>query len=82
MLANCAEFVDCRFSGRIERSKFFGRPVGACAAHTNRKRNEFSGTDFRMAQLFDTGFQFGIDIDAELWPESDEYVIVRDAASG
>lgn len=79
-VAPCDEYVNCQFSGRIERAKFFGRPIGVCAEHTSRKKNEFRGNDFRHADLIDTNFAFGIDLDAQQWPESGDYIIVRDVA--
>ena len=44
-----------------------------------RKRNDFYGNDFRDAELIDTMFVGGIDLDAQRLPESSEYVRVNDA---
>ena len=44
-----------------------------------RKRNDFYGNDFREAELIDTMFIGGIDLDAQRLPESSEYVRVNDA---
>lgn len=74
--ATCSEFVDCNFSGRIETTKFFGRPIGACAEQLSRAVNEFRGNDFRRADLFDVGFVAGIDLDAQKLPLGDDYVVV------
>jgi hypothetical protein len=77
-IATCAEFVDCQFSGRVETTKFFGRPSGVCAEQVDRSINEFRGNDFRRAALFDVGFVAGIDLDAQKLPVGDEYIVVRD----
>lgn len=71
-----AEFIDCRFSGRLQHVRFYGTPWGAAANELEPKRaqNEFSGNDFRAAELIDVAFLMGIDIAKQRWPESDEYV--------
>lgn len=75
--ATCAEFIDCRFSGRIETTKFFGRrPSGVCA--DDRATNEFRGNDFRRAELNDVGFVAGIDLDEQQLPTGEQYVLVPD----
>jgi hypothetical protein len=76
-IGTCAEFVDCQFSGRVETTKFFGRPSGACAQQVDRDSNEFRGNDFHRAALFDVGFVAGIDLDAQKLPVGDEYVVIR-----
>jgi hypothetical protein len=72
----CAEFVDCTFEGKIVRSRFCGRPSGpySCARTAGRERNEFRGNDFSRAELIDTEFTYGIDIDAQRWPDHPVYV--------
>lgn len=72
----CGEFVECRFVGRIQTSKFAGRPWGACAEQLQPPRsiNEFRGNDFREANLDDVSFVMGIDIGAQLWPEGAGYL--------
>jgi pentapeptide repeat protein len=71
-----AEFVECRFAGPVVRVTFTGRPAGPGSTRIDppRPRNEFRGNDFRDAQLVDTVFVLGIDIDQQRWPASDDYV--------
>lgn len=78
----CAELVDCHFAGRIERSKFAGRPFGPCAERIvpPRSENEFRGNDFSGADLVDVSFVFGIDLGGQRWPEDDRYLYLEDAA--
>ncbi len=76
----CGEFVDCSFRrARVFGSKFFGRPFGPCVDNLEppRTMNEFRGNDFRGAELIDTEFVDGINIDAQHWPEGTEYVRLR-----
>jgi len=77
-LSACAEFVDCRFSGRIRGATFHGRPWGAGAQRLDpaRAANAFRGNDFREAELANTVFVNGIDVRAQAWPATDEYVVV------
>src|SRR5215204_4077889 len=79
----CAEFVDCSFAGaRIIGSRFFGTPFecyGWLQFRHRRKRNEFSGNDFSEAELIDTMFSAGIDLDAQHLPTSPEYIRINDA---
>jgi hypothetical protein len=74
----CAEFVDCRFEGRIVNVRFFGRPWGNVAEHLHpaRAKNEFRGNDFRAADLIGVTFVHGVDITAQRWPESGEYIVL------
>lgn len=67
-----AEFVNCRFAGPISSCRFFGRPVHA--ANPPRRVNEFRGNDFRDAELIWTSFEGGIDLTAQKWPETGEYL--------
>jgi hypothetical protein len=78
--AMCAEFVDCKFSGRLRRVKFSGRPWGVRKARLEsiRTTNAFVGNDFSGAELEDCSILGGIDLDANLWP-TDGYLIIRDA---
>ena len=71
-----AEFVECHFAGRIVSAKFFGRPEGITEPPRDLKRqtNEFRGNDFREAELIDTGFVDGIEIEAQQWPQGEAYV--------
>ncbi len=74
--AYCAEFVECRFSGKIARARFYGRPWGpeAGALEPQRTVNEFRGNDFRAAELVQTAFVNGIDVLAQQWPEREDYL--------
>lgn len=71
-----AEFVDCHFAGKVRSVKFWGRPNGPLAEvlAIDRPVNEFRGNDFRQAELLDTSFVMGIDLDAQCWPEGPGYI--------
>ena len=71
-----AEFVDCRFAGKLVGVTFTGRPAGPGSTRIEpvRSKNEFRGNDFRDAQLIDTVFVFGVDLDQQRWPVDDGYV--------
>ncbi|MGH2377179.1 MAG: pentapeptide repeat-containing protein [Candidatus Limnocylindria bacterium] len=74
--AATAEFVDCHFAGRLGHVRFYGKPwgPGADLLEPRRTANDFSGNDFRGAELVDVAFLMGIDIGKQRWPEGDEYV--------
>lgn len=82
---HCAEFVECTFAGaRIVGSNFFGTPFecyGWLELRHRRERNEFYGNDFSEAELIDTSFVDGIDLDAQRLPTGPEYVRINDAKS-
>jgi hypothetical protein len=67
-----ADLVDCRFAGHLQGVVFTGRDLD------ERRTNEFAGNDFREAELDDVAFRFGIDLDAQLLPETDDYIRLRD----
>ena len=71
-----AEFVECRFAGKVVKVTFTGKPAGQGSTRIDppRSRNEFRANDFRDAQLIDTVFVLGIDLDQQRWPLSDDYV--------
>jgi hypothetical protein len=71
-----AEFVDCRFAGKVVSVTFSGRPAGPGSTRIDpvRSKNDFRGNDFRDAQLVDTVFVFGIDLNQQRWPEGHDYV--------
>lgn len=75
-MTHCAEFVECRFATRIVDSVFSGTPRN-CSVR--RRRNEFKGNDFSRAELIDTVFVGGIDLDDQKLPAGDEYVRIRKA---
>jgi hypothetical protein len=74
--AATAEFIDCHFAGRVSHVRFYGKPWGPGAAELEPRRteNEFSGNDFRDAELVDVAFLMGIDVAKQRWPEGDEYI--------
>jgi hypothetical protein len=80
---HCAEFVECTFAGaRIVGSNFFGTPFecyGWLQLRHRRVRNEFYGNDFSEAELIDTCFVDGIDLDAQRLPTGPAYVRINDA---
>jgi hypothetical protein len=71
-----AEFVECRFAGKVVGVTFTGKPAGPGSTRIDpvRTKNEFRGNDFRDAQLIDTVFVFGINLDQQRWPDTDDYV--------
>lgn len=73
---DAAEFVGCRFAGAMGKVTFSGRPVGAAARAVapERKHNEFSGNDFRDADLDSVVFAYGVDLATQRFPASDRYV--------
>jgi hypothetical protein len=71
--ADRAEFIDCVFSGRMYDCRFAGRPWLKPDV-TNRKRNEFHGNDFRDVDLAAVQFAYGIDLDAQMLPDGENYV--------
>jgi hypothetical protein len=71
-----AELVDCRFAGALGTVVFYARPAGN-AGHlvaAERKRNEFTGNDFRDADLDHVTFTGGIDLRKQRLPRDDRYV--------
>jgi hypothetical protein len=74
LFTHTAEFIDCRFLGRISRAKFSGRPWDPMRLTPPRERNEFVGNDFSRCALVDVAFVKGIDISAQRWPTSPAYV--------
>jgi hypothetical protein len=71
--SDCAEFVGCTFGGKVVRALFSGRPHD-CWASVARTTNEFHRNDFRQADLIDCRFSYGVDIDAQLWPDDPKYL--------
>jgi hypothetical protein len=73
-----AEFIDCRFAGALGTVTFLGKPTDVAGRPIplvpERKRNEFSGNDFRDADLDHVTFTLGIDLGAQRLPISDRYV--------
>jgi uncharacterized protein YjbI with pentapeptide repeats len=75
-----AEFVGCRFAGRVSEVNFRGDvfPAGSRLA-PGRVRNEFAGNDFRAAELSGVAFLGGIDLDAQELPDGPRYALIRHA---
>jgi hypothetical protein len=67
-----ADVIDCRFAGRLEGVVFTATDIDG------RGRNDIRGNDFRDADLVDVDFRNGVDLDKQLFPESDEYLRIRD----
>lgn len=74
-----AEFVDCVFSGRADKTLFFGAPDEERREELGRSTNEFVGNDFTGMDLRDVDFRLGIDLTKQRLPDGKEYVLVRDA---
>lgn len=70
------EFIDCRFAGLIKQCNFWGRPAQEWMERMRpaRPTNEFRGNDFRAAELIDVSFKGGIEISAQRWPDSPDYI--------
>jgi len=78
--AETAEFIDCRFAGRLDGVTFHGAPSGSEAERLDppRRRNEFRGNDFRDAELLDVAFVAGVDLDRQRFPDDELHVRVED----
>jgi len=74
--SEASEFVDCRFAGALGTVIFYGRPAGPTGklVEHERKRNDFSGNDFRDADLDHVTFTGGIDLRTLRLPRDDRYV--------
>jgi uncharacterized protein YjbI with pentapeptide repeats len=70
-----ADVIDCRFAGRLEGVVF------TATDSDGRGHNEIRGNDFRDADLVDVDFRNGVDLDAQLLPESEDYLRIRDLPS-
>jgi hypothetical protein len=74
-LAHDAEFVRCRFRGKIDRCRFFGRQLDRrWFGLLPRRRNEYCGNDFREVEFIWSSFEQGIPIRDQLWPEGPDYI--------
>jgi hypothetical protein len=61
-LFNACEFVDCTFSGRLTNVSFWASLDSWYQKVLGRRRNEFTGNDFRGARLKHVAFKGGIDL--------------------
>jgi hypothetical protein len=72
-----AEFVDCRFTGRLDECKFWGAPryqwLEPGALRPPRTTNDFRGNDFRDADIGDVEFLGGVDLSLQRLPEGPQY---------
>jgi hypothetical protein len=70
-----AEFIDCRFSGRVKTVVFSaGLNDDPTRGPIRTEPLEFRGNDFHASDLVDVSFSGGIDIGAQLLPDGPEYV--------
>ena len=78
--AEAAEFIDCRFAGRLDAVTFSGTPSGPEAKRLDprRMRNEFRGNDFRDAEMLDVAFVAGVDMRLQRFPEDELHVRIED----
>jgi len=74
------EFIDCAFSGRIEKAVFQGSVPEEDRPQFGRATNEFRGNDFGDAELVDVAFRGGIDLTEQKLPEGAGYLYLSDAA--
>ncbi|WP_175926373.1 hypothetical protein [Burkholderia cepacia] len=72
---NCrnVEFVDCVFSGSIDKGYFCG---SINANGLPIKKIEFHGNDFSLAELIDIDFRSGIDLAKQKLPIGDQYFYI------
>jgi uncharacterized protein YjbI with pentapeptide repeats len=81
LFTHSAEFVDCRFVGKVVECNFFGTISDPdTVKRVGRRTNAFRGNDFREADLIWVGFR-EIDLDAQRWPESEDYAILTDPST-
>lgn len=78
--ARACEFVDCRFSGRVDSLVLFGRlqpPYDEPdRVHPWRDRNELRGNDFSRLDLRFPDLRWGVDMASNRWPASPDYLFL------
>jgi hypothetical protein len=75
-----AEFVDCTFSGKMNKGWFHGTVSDEQMRKAlGRDRNEIRGNDFSGMELIDVAFRTGVDLTQQRLPTSPEYVFLLDA---
>jgi uncharacterized protein YjbI with pentapeptide repeats len=82
-LCIATEFVECVFSGRIEKAIFHGTVLPVLPqmrAQYGRDRNEFRGNDFSSAELIDVAFRTGIDLTRQKLPVGEDYLYLPHAS--
>jgi hypothetical protein len=76
-----AEFVDCRFTGRLRECKFWGRPhfqwLEPGRLRPPRTTNAFHGNDFSDADIDDVGFVGGVNLSLQRLPKGPQYVRIN-----
>lgn len=75
---DAAEFVECTFSGKLQRAYFNGTPSEEWRGVLHRAKNQFVHNDFSRAALTDVEFRTGIDLTAQKLP-SDERLYIYGA---
>jgi hypothetical protein len=73
-------FVDCVFSGTIEKAVFQSKLLGPHRDRFGRSENDFRGNDFSGAKLGDVAFRGGIDLTSQNLPSGPEFIYLPDAA--
>ncbi len=73
---NRAEFIDCVFEGRLVDVQFCGREYHTTFSTPAHPTNEFHGNDFTRVDFVQSSFEWGIDVLAQRFPDTDEYVIL------
>ena len=78
-----AEFVECKFAGRLLRVKFSGRPRRDPKARYQPPRtvSQFEGNDFSAAEFIDCSFSRGIRLTDNKMPTGLDYVLVLGAVN-
>jgi hypothetical protein len=74
------EFVDCVFSGKIQKAVFYGSIAEHQRVALGRAKNEFRGNDFRECELVDVDFRSGIDLTNQKLPTGSSYVYIPQAS--
>lgn len=67
------EFVDCVFTGRLQRCVFNGHTLDD---NPDRDTNDFRGNDFSGAELVDVGFRTGIPLAKQALPVGGDYLVI------
>ena len=79
LISRQCEFVDCTFSGRLVDCEFEATTTRVPGAV--RPTNEFRGNDFSQADIVGGGFLFGIDLDDQVLPTGDDYLVLDHPAA-
>jgi hypothetical protein len=75
-----AEFIDCSFSGRLNKVVFDASLTPIDQAELGRTYNRYENNDFRKCKFKDVAFRGGIPLDPELLPEEPGGIFLPDAA--